>query len=121
MGRAHIHDLKVLDLTDPTVRERLGVTEEKLTNDDLSLCQAIAEEARDAGFQGMLAPSAALPGETTLAVFGRGMRRVTEAHSRIQRPPRSLVGPLDRIRMTPRSASQLRGVLEAGGEGWLLP
>lgn len=99
VGRATVRDLKVLDLTDRSIRARLGVTEEDLIDDDLALCQAIGEAARAAGFDGILAPSAALPGEMTLAVFGRGMRRVNEERSRVQRPPRSLLELLRRIRM----------------------
>jgi RES domain len=81
-----------------------GVTEGELVSDELSLCQSISDAARDAGFDGILAPSAALPGELTLAVFPRGMRRVVEENSRVQRPPRSLLRILRRVRMRGRCA-----------------
>jgi RES domain-containing protein len=99
VGRVRVEDLAVLDLTDPEVREHIGVTEAELVADDLSLCQAIGERANKAGFDGILAPSAALPGEATLAVFPNGMKRVVEEHSRIQRPPRTLMRVLRRTRL----------------------
>jgi RES domain-containing protein len=98
VGRVRVEDLRVLDLTDPTVRDRIGVAEVDLVDDDLTVCQAIADEARSAGFDAILAPSAALPDETTLAVFRHASRRVTEEHSRIQRPPRTLARLLPRVR-----------------------
>lgn len=97
VGRVRVEDLMVLDLTDPEVRERIGVTEAALVADDLSLCQAIGDAARRERFDGILAPSAALPGETTLAVFPDAMKRVIEEHSRIQRPPKTLMRVLRRI------------------------
>jgi RES domain-containing protein len=100
VGRVRVEDLAVLDLTDPVVRERIGVSEAELVADDLSLCQAIGDAARRARFDGILAPSAALPGETTLAVFPHAMKRVMEEHSRIQRPSKSLMRVLRRIRIT---------------------
>jgi len=101
VGRVRVEDLAILDLTDPEVRERIGVTGDELMSDDLSLCQAIGDSASKAGFDGILAPSAALPGEATLAVFPDGMKRVVEEHSRIQRPPRTLMRVLRRIRLPP--------------------
>ena len=101
IGRVRVEELAVLDLTDPEVRERIGVTEDELVSGDLSLCQAIGDIASKAGFDGILAPSAALPGEATLAVFPNGMKRVVEEHSRIQRPPRTLMRVLRRIRLPP--------------------
>jgi RES domain-containing protein len=98
VGRIRVEGLAVLDLTDPEVLERIGVTEDELVSDDLSLCQAIGERASNAGFDGILAPSAALPGEATLTVFPNGMKRVVEEHSRIQRPPRTLTRLLRQIR-----------------------
>lgn len=98
VGRVRVEDLAVLDLTDPEVRERIGVTEDELVSGDLSLCQAIGDSASRAGFDGILAPSAAIPGEATLAVFPNGMKRVEEEHARIQRPPRTLTRLLRQIR-----------------------
>lgn len=109
VGRVRVEGLAVLDLTAPDVRDRIGVTDDELTSDDLSLCQAIGDRAREARFEGILAPSAALPDELTLAVFPRGMRRVVEEHSRVQRPPRILLRILRRVRMPAKPLSRQRG------------
>lgn len=58
VGRARATDLVVLDLTDPAVRKQLGVTEGELMDDNLKQCQKLAERARAAGFEGVLAPLA---------------------------------------------------------------
>jgi RES domain-containing protein len=90
VGRARIEEIEVLDLTDPDTRKQLGVSETELVGDDRSLCQEISSAARAAGFDGILAPSAALRGEKTLVVFPSGMTKVREEHSRIQRPPTNI-------------------------------
>jgi RES domain-containing protein len=59
---------RVLDLTDPSVRDRLGVAVDDLTSDDLTITRAIGEAANHIGIEAILAPSAAGPGQV-LAVF----------------------------------------------------
>ena len=59
-----------LDLTAPDLQRALGVTPGQLTVGDLSICQALADLAAAAGFDAVLGPSAAVAGESTLAVFG---------------------------------------------------
>jgi RES domain-containing protein len=88
----------VLDLTDPRVREALAVTEEDLTRDDLTRCQRLGEAAREAGFEGVLAPSAALAGEAILVVFPSGTPKLTEEQSRVQRAPARLRALVSRVR-----------------------
>lgn len=68
-GRVRVRNLKVLDLTNSRIRESWGISENDLTADDLTQRQALAEQARRAGYDGIVAPSAALAGQTTLAVF----------------------------------------------------
>lgn len=63
----------VLDLTDAAVRQRLGVSHEDLTQDNHSLTREIGEAAFDAGFEGILFPSAAGP-HTNLVIFTRNRR-----------------------------------------------
>lgn len=99
VGRARVTDLVVLDLTDPTVRNHLGVIEAELTDDSWATCQTLANRARAAGFQGILAPSGALDGERTLVVFPEGMAKVVPEHSRVQRPPIRMLELLTRIRV----------------------
>ncbi|MCA1704046.1 MAG: RES family NAD+ phosphorylase [Actinobacteria bacterium] len=103
VGRVRATDLEVLDLTDPEIRLRVGLTEAHLVGDDWTLCQGLAAQARAAGFEGILAPSGALAGETTLVVFAAGMAKVVAEHSRVQRPPVRMLDVLDRIRL-PESA-----------------
>lgn len=87
IGRVHTEELQVLDLTDEDTRRRLGVSVRELTGDDRSVCQEIAKAARDSGFDAILAPSAAVRGESTLVIFPRGMAKVEEENSRVRRPP----------------------------------
>ncbi len=78
VGRARVRRLGVLDLTDANVLATLGVTRAALVSNDLRRCQAIAEWAQRKGYEGILAPSAALDGEVILAVFASAIGRVTE-------------------------------------------
>jgi RES domain-containing protein len=98
LGQARVENLRVLDLTDPRVREALTLSEDDLTRDDLTQCQALGEAARAAGFEGVLAPSAALAGETILVVFPSGTPKLTEEQSRVQRAPARLRALVSRIR-----------------------
>jgi RES domain len=84
-----------------------ALTETDLTADDLTRCQALGDAARAAGFEGILAPSAALAGEIILAVFPAAIAKVTEEHSRVQRPParlRALVSGIRRRATSPNDA-----------------
>jgi hypothetical protein len=69
MGRVTF-DVTALDLTDPSLLSELDITNADLTSPDRTTCQDLAEIAVAAGFDAVLGPSAAAPGETTLAVFG---------------------------------------------------
>ncbi len=64
-----VHLNKVLDLTDPTVLSELKVERQDLTHPtDYTLTRRIANMAREAGFEAILAPSSASPG-TIIAIF----------------------------------------------------
>jgi len=86
-GAARVEDLRVLDLTDPAVREVVDLTEADLIGDDYSRTQQIALAAAEAGFDGILAPSAALPGRMTLAVFPSGMVKVSAVRDTVRTAP----------------------------------
>jgi len=88
----------ILDLTDNAVRSHLGINEADLVDDDCDLTQAIADAARTAGYQGILAPSAALPGRETIAVFAAALPFVEAERSEIRQPPPRLADLLPRIR-----------------------
>jgi len=50
---------KALDLTDPAVRNTLGIRHEDLVSDDWDLTQDVGRAARRAGFDALIVPSAA--------------------------------------------------------------
>jgi RES domain-containing protein len=97
VGRVSV-DLQVLDLTDEKIRSHLNVDEADLVSDDYATTQAIATAARDAGFDAVLAPAAALPGCETLAVFVHAMPKVQAERSEVRQPPPRLVNLLPLIR-----------------------
>lgn len=89
----------MLDLTNARVREILDVSERDLISDDLSLCQQIAEYARNSGFDAILALSAALEGHRTVAIFSSAMRKIAEGRSRVGSPPARARRLLTRVRV----------------------
>jgi len=97
----------VLDLTDQHVREALDVDEQDLVGEDYQRCQRLANAARAAGLDGVLAPGAGLPGQQSLVVFtgpldSGGVIIETE---RVQVPPISVVKLLPRVRAVPAAAA----------------
>jgi len=97
VGRVSV-DLQVLDLTDEETRSHLNVDEAELVSDDYDTAQAIAAAARDAGFDAVLAPAAALPGCQTLAVFVHALPKVDAERSEVRQPPPRLADLLAAIR-----------------------
>lgn len=98
VGRVSV-DLEVLDLTDDATRSRLGVSAADLVADDCTLTRDIAAAARNAGFDAVLAPAAALPGCQTLAVFAHALEaKVTAERSEVRQPPPRLADLLPLIR-----------------------
>lgn len=59
----------VLDLTDPVVMERGGISADSLTSSDVDATRRIAAEARKRGYVALLVPSAAAPGSKNLVIF----------------------------------------------------
>lgn len=114
VGRVRVTDLQVLDLTDPDVQQLLGLIEADLTSDDYAVCQDVAAVARDAGFDAVLAPSAALPDLQTLAVFAGALHsgKVVAEHSRVQTPPVTLLDWLPQIRPVPQAAAAVARLFE---------
>jgi RES domain-containing protein len=104
IGEARVQDLVVLDLTDARVRRLAGVTLKQLRSNRYAACQALGRAARAAGFEGILAPSAALSGENTLAVFDRALKKVTELRSEVEAPPVGLRVVRRRVRRAPWAA-----------------
>ena len=121
VGAAAVDELEVLDLTNQAVIEWLGVDGADLVDDDYSRTQELADAARAAGFEGMLAPSAALPGRRTLVVFETGMVRLAFRPSNVRRPPPRLADLLTFVRPhrdVPDAVRRAVHALElAGAEG----
>src|ERR1700731_4635211 len=68
----HVVAKRVLDLTKPAVRKRMGVSLETITGDrvpDIDACRAIADLARLQGYRGILSPSAAADGMKNLNLY----------------------------------------------------
>ena len=89
VGTISFEGLVALDLTDAQIRDALGLTQAELIADDYAVCQRLADRAREAGFEAILAPSAGLPEATTLAIFGDAVsnRRTAVDDRGRQRPP----------------------------------
>jgi len=91
VARIRVAGLRVLDLTDPGTVAEVGLTAAELTNDEPEALAALADLAAWAaaeGFQGLLAPSAAVPGECTLVLFASGLAAITVEEERLSDPPR---------------------------------
>jgi RES domain-containing protein len=100
MSTLRVQALPVLDLTDPAVRARMGVTEEQLTSNDYAVCEAITSAVRRSPgrFGGVLEPSAAIPREATLVVFQERLDDHVEILSEpIMTPPIRLFGVFEVI------------------------
>jgi RES domain-containing protein len=119
VGPVHCESLDVLDLTDPVVRARLELDEEDLTGDDYTICQQVATLAFQAGFDAILAPSAALPGYQTLAVFHRALGKVRSAgNDRVRQAPPRMVDLLETIRLhtdVPTSVRRVLWIIQGAG------
>jgi len=117
VGRVVV-DLQVLDLTDEETRSHLGVDETDLVSEDYVMGQAIAAAARNAGFDAVLAPAAALPGCQTLAVFVHALSTVDAERSEVRQPPPRLADLLAVIRShesVPNAVRRLLKTLEGIG------
>jgi RES domain-containing protein len=59
----------VLDLTDPATTSQLQISSQSLVQADPAYARQIGKQANDAGFEAMIVPSAARPGEKNLVIF----------------------------------------------------
>jgi hypothetical protein len=84
-----------------------------MVDDDYRPTQVLADAARAAGFEGLLAPSAALPGGRTLVVFSVGVTRLVFRPSRVRRPPPRLADLLLFIRPRPDVPDAVRRAMHA--------
>lgn len=98
----------MLDLTNLVVRGHLDIDEDVLLADDYGITQALAAAAREAGFDGILAPAAGLPGRQTLAVFASALPNVHAERYEIRQPPPRLADLLPLIRPHERVPDAIR-------------
>ena len=117
VGHVDVDGLEVLDLTDATIISALGVSGGDLIGDDYTPTHRIAAAAVAAGFGGILTPSAALPGRTTLVVFPTGMRAVSAGASRVRQPPPRIADMLNAIRSHRDVPGTVRGILRTLATG----
>lgn len=107
VGRVKV-DLEVLDLTDTRVLAQLGVVGEDLCSDDYRMTQERASAARQIGFDGVLAPSAALPGQQTLVVFARALGKVHLEREKARQPPPRLANFIEKIPLPGEARETIR-------------
>jgi RES domain-containing protein len=65
----------VLDLTNPSVREKLGVTIDQITSNDYSITHALGDMCQER-FEAILVPSARSLGEKNLVVLPSGLKKL---------------------------------------------
>lgn len=70
MWIVEVHVQRIADYETFEKAEKAGFPPEALIDDDHSRCQEEGKRLREAGFQGVLAPSAALPNSLNLTLFG---------------------------------------------------
>jgi RES domain-containing protein len=70
MWVADIHVGKIADYGDFDKAQAAGFSPEALIDDNHTFCQEEGQRLRGLGFNGVIAPSAALPGSTNLTLFG---------------------------------------------------
>ena len=58
-ARIKVRVAKALDLTDPSIRDKLSIAEEDLVSDDWTFTQDVGRAARRAGLDALVVPSAA--------------------------------------------------------------
>jgi hypothetical protein len=70
LWQVRIEQARIADYRDFETAERAGFNPELLIEDDQTACREEGRRLKGAGFAGVLYPSAALPGEQNLALFG---------------------------------------------------
>lgn len=79
---AWITEVEIADLSGLEIAEGLeaGLSNALVGDDEASLerARALADDLRLSGYRGLLAPSAALPGSSTLALFGPRSEHITD-------------------------------------------
>lgn len=102
MSELTVDELPILDLTDPSVRQAVGVTEAELRSNDYRHCRRVADLvwSDPEHYGGILGPSAAKPGEQTLAVSQEWLDRIAVEAHRTQTPPRRLLPLFQEIAKT---------------------
>ncbi len=72
--QVRVSQSKIVDYSNFAIAETCGFSPEALIDDDYERCQREGRRLRNEGYNGVLAPSAALPGATNLTLFGKRVR-----------------------------------------------
>jgi RES domain-containing protein len=110
MSELQVTGLRVLDITDPSVQAALGISQRKLVGNRRGSCQQVAAFAHLwPEIDGLLAPSAAMSGMTTLVIFPQGLEYVSVRDRGVQKPPLRLIHLLERVveSLPPRRQDQM--------------
>ena len=65
-----VEETKIADLSTFDLIEACGLDPVRVVAEEHDYCQALAQELRDTGYRGVLAPSAAMPDVVNLSLFG---------------------------------------------------
>jgi hypothetical protein len=98
--------------------ERAGVDPEWLIDDNWERCQEHGRDLREAGYLGVVAPSAALPGATSITIFGP---RITSAWGKLSALKSSVPACLVAVGGPPPGLSdrvRYRGMAHSGFEAY---
>jgi hypothetical protein len=121
MWVAQVHLMRLADYGTFERAADAGFPPEALIDEDYSRCQAEGRRLREAGFQGVLSPSAALPGSTNLTIFGPRIASswnvrpvlassIPATEIAVGSPPEGIV---DRVRQRGATHAALAAYLEA--------
>lgn len=93
LWQLRVREGAVLNLATPAEAERQGVRWEDLVAEDPSVCQELGREVAAEEVRGIVAPSAALPGSSTLVLYGPRSELSWERPARlsVQVPARRLL------------------------------
>lgn len=107
MWRARIREARIVDCGTPASARAAGIDPDALIDDDHSACQEVGRVLRKAGVRGVIAPSAALPGQQVIVLFGPRLAVGWDAQPKLASAvPASIVGVgapppglVDRVRL----------------------
>jgi RES domain-containing protein len=121
MWAAHVNLKRLANYGTFQLAEAAGFPPDALVDEDYERCQAEGRRLREAGFQGVISPSAALPETTNLTIFGARIASswkvrpvltssIPATEIAVGSPPEGIV---DRVRQRGAAHSSLEAYLDA--------